>query len=102
MSIELKDVKKHLHIEFDDDDELIENLIVSAEALIDGLVGTAYKERENYSSDKDYEKGQNLADLLMKKLLNDMYDNRGSVTEKELKNDRITSSILDVLSNIGD
>lgn len=86
----LEEAKRYLKIDFEDDDEDIESFIEAAEAYIDSMVGTLYKEDE---------KAVKLAILLQKKLVNDMYENRNTEIPSNTKQDRIVTSILDKLSN---
>jgi uncharacterized phage protein (predicted DNA packaging) len=86
----LEEAKRYLKIDFEDDDEDIESFIEAAEAYIDSMVGTFYKEDE---------KAVKLATLLQKKLVNDMYENRNTEIPSNTKQDRIVASILDKLSN---
>lgn len=89
----LEEVKRYLKIDFEDDDEDIESFIEAAEAYIDSMVGTYYKEDE---------KAVKLSKLLQKKLVNDMYENRSTEIPSNTKQDRIVASILDKLSNYED
>ena len=57
----LQQAKDYLRVSYDEDDEEIEGLILTAEAYIDSCVGTGYKDRANYESDEDYEKGRRIA-----------------------------------------
>jgi uncharacterized phage protein (predicted DNA packaging) len=90
MILELTDIKNYLKIDSYEDDNYLTELIEVSLIYIDSMVGEAYKIDE---------KAVKLAELLQKKLINDMYENRGtSITEKS-KQDRIVTSILDKLSN---
>lgn len=86
----LEEAKRYLKIDFEDDDEDIESFIEAAEAYIDSMVGIFYKADEN---------AVKLANLLQKKLVNDMYENRNTEIPSNTKQDRIVTSILDKLSN---
>jgi len=52
----LEQAKKHLRVSYDEDDEEIQELILTAEAYIDGCVGAGYKDKANYESEEEYEK----------------------------------------------
>lgn len=93
--ISLEEVKAYLRVEIDntDDDILLDSLIKSVEAYIDSCCGIAYK-----TDDSKVE----LAKLLIKKLVKDEYDNRGTYKETKFKRDRITDTILELLANAGD
>lgn len=82
-------IKEHINA-YDEEDSVIEELILEAEAYIETTVGTAYKANE---------KKVRLANLLLKKLCNDLYDSRGTQTTQVFKQDRITATILASLSN---
>lgn len=101
MAITLKEAKEYLRVGFDDDDEQILELIDISEAYIDSCVGTAYKKRENYENDEEYEKGRRIAALLQKKIISDMYEVRATTISSSTKTDNITKTILDKLANVG-
>ncbi len=84
-----EEAKLYLHIDYDDEDNYIQELIEVSEIYIISMVGEAYK--------KD-EKGSKLANLLQKKLISDMYENRGTEIAANTKKDNIVISILDKLS----
>ena len=97
----LQQAKDYLRVSYDEDDEEIEGLILTAEAYIDSRVGTGYKDRANYESDEDYEKGRRIAALLQKKIISDMYEVRATTVRVNTKTDSITKTILDKLANVG-
>jgi uncharacterized phage protein (possible DNA packaging) len=97
----LQQAKGYLRVSYDEDDEEIEGLILTAEAYIDSCVGTGYKDRANYESDEDYEKGRRIAALLQKKIISDMYEVRATTVRVNTKTDSITKTILDKLANVG-
>lgn len=101
MAITLKEAKDYLRVGYEDDNEYITELIEISEAYIDGCVGTAYKAKENYSSEEEYKRGCRLATLLQKKVISDMYDVRGTTVTSNTKQDTITRTILDKLANVG-
>lgn len=86
----LEEIKSYLRIDYEDDDEILINLIEISEEYIDSCVGTAYKSDE---------KAIKLANLLQKKLINDMFENRGTEISNSSKRDTIVSTILEKLSN---
>ena len=85
----LDEVKQYIRIDFDDDDSLIQELINTAQIFIDSMVGAEYK--------KD-EKLVRIANLLVKKLVNDMYENRYYTVSSNTKKDIIINSMLDRLA----
>lgn len=87
--VSLEDAKKYIRIDFEEDDSLIEELIDTAQIFIDGMVGEEYK--------KD-EKLVRIADLLVKKLVNDMYENRYYTVSSNAKKDMVINSMLDKLA----
>ncbi|WP_315112923.1 head-tail connector protein [Clostridium intestinale] len=89
----LEEAKRYLKVDFEDDDEDIQSFIEVSEAYIDSMVGVTYKLDE---------RAVKLANLLQKKLVNDMYENRSTEILSNTKQDRIVSSILDKLSNYTD
>lgn len=97
----LQQAKDYLRVSYDEDDEEIKGLILTAEAYIDGCVGTGYKNRANYESDEEYEKGRRIAALLQKKIISDMYEVRATTIRVNTKTDNITKTILDKLANMG-
>ncbi|MGG7142480.1 head-tail connector protein [Clostridium nigeriense] len=88
--MELDEVKKYLKIDYYDDDDVLYNLIIVSENYIESCVGTSYKRDE---------KANKLADLLQKKIIHDMYENRGTEVPNNTKKDAIVTTILDKLSN---
>lgn len=86
----LEEVKKYLVVDDDYGDDFLNDLIEASEIYIDSMVG------EGYKTDK---KAMKLANLLQKKLIADMYENRSIEVPQNTKQDRIVTSILDKLSN---
>ena len=86
----LEDVKSYLRIDYEEDDNLLDSLIEVSEEYIDSCVGTAYKSDE---------KAIKLANLLQKKLISNMFENRGTEISNSTKKDNIVTTILDKLSN---
>lgn len=97
----LEEVKRHIHVNYDEDDEEIKGMILTAEAYIDGCVGTAYKDPANYKSTEEYEKGRRIAALLQKRIVGDMYETRTTMISGNMKMDNIARTILDKLANVG-
>ena len=91
--MDLEEIKNYLRIDYEEDDDLLEDLIEVSEAYIDSCVGTSYK--------TDW-KAMKLANLLQKKLIADMFENRGTEISNSAKKDNIVTSILDKLSLIGE
>lgn len=88
--ITLKQTKNYLRIDYDDEDTYLDSLIEVSLIYIDSMVGESYKEDE---------KAAKLAELLQLKLVSDMYEQRSTEIQNNMKIDRITNSILDKLSN---
>lgn len=86
----LAELKQFLKIDYDEEDYYLSELIDISQIYIDSMVG------EDYKTD---EKAIKLANLLQKKLVSDMYENRGTEIANNTKQDRIVTSILDKLSN---
>lgn len=89
--VNLKDIKEYLRIDYEDDDKLIQNLIEEAQIYIDSCCGTKYKGSEK----------EKLADILLRKIIKDLYDDKGLYLDKNRTKgyDRISSTILNILSN---
>jgi uncharacterized phage protein (predicted DNA packaging) len=79
-----------LKIDDDYDDDYLQELIDVSQIYIDSMVGEVYKTDE---------KAVKLAELLQKKLISDMYDQRGTEITSNTAQSRIVTSILDKLSN---
>lgn len=92
--VDLKEMKDHLKVDYEDDDKLIQDLIKETEIYIDSCVGKRYK-----GTDKE-----KLADILLRKIVKDLYDDKGLYldSKKSKGYDRISNTILDILSNVGD
>lgn len=97
----IEQAKNYLRVSYDEDDEEISGLILTAEAYIDSCVGTGYKDKANYENDEEYEKGRRIAALLLKKIVSDMYEVRSTTVGSNTKTDNITKTILDKLANVG-
>lgn len=90
----LSDAKNYLKVDFEDDDSLIEGFIQQAQIYIDSCCGTEYKK---------YEDKVKLSELLIKKIVSDLYENRELYLDnKKGGYDKISSTILDILANCGD
>lgn len=86
----LNDVKTYLRIDYDAEDDFLSELLIISEEYINSCVGTGYKSDE---------KAIKLATLLQKKLIHDMYEQRGTEIASNSKKDTIVTTILDKLSN---
>jgi uncharacterized phage protein (predicted DNA packaging) len=85
----LEETKNYLHIDYADEDTYLNELIETSEIYIDSMVGETYKNDE---------KAIKLANILKKKLISDLYENRGTEVANNTKKDIIVTSILDKLS----
>jgi len=85
----LETIKNYLHIDYLDEDGYLTQLIEVAQIYIDSMVGEYYKVDE---------KAVKLAELLLMKLISDLYENRGTEIASNTKKDIIVTSILDKLS----
>ncbi len=90
LSLELADVQNYLRVDQGEDDGYITELIQTSQIYIESCVGIGYQVDE---------KGVKLAQLLQKKIIADMYEQRGTEIPSNTKQDKITQSILDKLSN---
>lgn len=90
--VSLEDAKVYIHIDYDDDNDDIKNMIETAQIFIDSMVGEKYKEDE---------KAVKMADLLVKKIVYQMYENRSVLIPNNLKEDKIVNSMLDKLALYG-
>ncbi|HBJ2613330.1 TPA: phage head-tail connector protein [Clostridium botulinum] len=86
----LEEIKSYLRIDYKEDDTDLNELIETSQIYIDSCVGEGYKNDS---------KAMKLANLLQKKLIHDMYENRSAEVPTNTKQDRIVTSILDKLSN---
>lgn len=86
----LEEIKKYLRVDYEDDDDILSELLVVSEEYINSCVGTGYKSDE---------KAIKLFNLLQKKLIYDMYEKRGTEIANSTKKDIIVTTILDKLSN---
>ena len=89
----LEEIKDYLRISDNYEDSFIQELIEISQIYIDSMVGI------NYKTDT---KAIKLANLLQKKLIADMYENRSTEVPQNTKQDRIVTSILDSLALKGD
>lgn len=86
----LEEIKAYLRIDYEDDDDILSELLIVSEEYINSCVGIGYKSNE---------KAMKLAKLLQKKLIYDMYEKRGTEIANNTKKDTIVTTILDKLSN---
>lgn len=91
--ITLEQAKEYCRIDFDDEDAYIQSIVDASLIYIDSMVGEGYKLDE---------KAIKMADLLQLKLISDMYEQRSTEVQNNMKIDRITNSILDKLANYGE
>ena len=63
--VTLKDVKSYLHIDFDDDDDILQGLILTADEYLRGAVNP------------NYDTMSERAKMLSLVVISDLYDNRG-------------------------
>lgn len=93
--VSLEEAKNYLRVSEDNErvDNEIQDYIQQAGIYIDICCGLAYKK---------YDDKVKLADLLVKKIVNDLYENAGMILEKKGGYDRISETILDILANCGD
>lgn len=87
----LEEIKDYCRIDSNEDDSLLTTLIETSEIYINSMVGKGYKSNEE---------AVKLANLLQKKLILDMYENRATSVDgaNNIKRDIIVESILDKLS----
>lgn len=96
MTIKVDDVLTYSRVDYVDDKEkeFLEGLILQAQIYIDSCVGESYKKFEDKIK---------LSDLLTKKIVGDLYDNRELYLENRKGGyDKISNTILDILANCGD
>jgi uncharacterized phage protein (predicted DNA packaging) len=86
----LQDVKDYLRIDSVNEDAFLSELMEVSEIYIDSCVG------EGYKTDL---KALKLDELVQKKIISDLYENRSANIQDKTKQDRIVTTILDKLSN---
>lgn len=84
----LEDVKNYLRIDDTEEDLFLQSLMEVAEIYIDSCVGEEYKTND---------KAIKLAELLQKKIIADLYENRGTTVDN-IKKDVIVTTILNTLA----
>lgn len=87
--MELATIKTYLKIDNDDEDADLQELIDVSLIYIDSMVSDGYKIDPKMIK---------LAELLQKKLIADMHENKTTEVPSDTKTDRIVVSILDKLS----
>ncbi|EMS74038.1 head-tail connector protein [Ruminiclostridium cellobioparum] len=85
----LSELKLFLRIDNEIEDIFLAELIETSQIYIDSCVGSGYK--------KDV-KAVKLAELVQKKIINDLYENRSANIPDKTKQDTIVTTILDKLS----
>lgn len=89
----LDEIKNYLRIDFNEDDEYLQNLLDSTLIYIDACCGKAYRMSEQ---------GVKLAKLLQCKLVADLYENRSTSVSTDIVRDTITTTILQELAYYND
>lgn len=89
----LEEAKQYIRVDDNYEDIFLQELIEISDIYITSMVG------EGYKTDP---KAVKLANLLQKKLIADMYENRSIEVPQNTKQDRIVTSILDTLALKGD
>lgn len=84
----LEDVKNYLRIDDTEEDLFLQSLMEVAEIYVDSCVGEYYKTND---------KAKKLAELLQKKIIADLYENRGTTVDN-IKKDVIVTTILNTLA----
>lgn len=84
----LEDIKDYLRIDDTEEDLFLQSLMEVAEIYIDSCVGEDYKIND---------KAKKLAELLQKKIIADLYENRGTTVDN-IKKDVIVTTILNTLA----
>lgn len=87
--MELEEVKAYLKIDYDDDDQEIQEAIEASQIYIDSMCGTSYKEDEKLVK---------LSNILIKKMVSDMYNNKSLSISSNFKRDIMVNSIFEKLS----
>lgn len=88
----VEEAKEYLRLDGNEEDLFVEQLIQASDIYIEKMVGISYKSDEKLFK---------LSTLLQKKLIADMYEIRSTEIPKDMKQDRIVTSILNVLELAG-
>lgn len=91
MTEETKKMMDYLRCYDEEEAEFVETLLLTAKTYIETMCGTSYKKNENALI---------LEDILTKKLVTDMYENRSTMVDG--KRDIIVSSIIQKLALYGE
>lgn len=94
MALTLDDVKDYLKVDYSDEDNYLVELMDVSLIYIQSMCGTDY-----LNSTTDATKVSKLVELAQKKIIADLYENRGTEIANNTKQDRILTSILDKVSN---
>lgn len=87
--VSLDETKKYIRIDYNDDDDIIIDLIEIAQIYVDSMAGVQYKEDEKLVK---------IANLLIKKLVNEMYENNSFTIPGNANKDIIVNSMMDKLA----
>lgn len=91
----LDEVKDILDIDYTDDDNLLQQIILATQAYIDSTCGTAYKTMEDT-------KYKELAKLLFTQIVTSMYEHRETTINSSAKSNKFYITIMQLLSLCGD
>ena len=89
----LEDVKNYLKIDYLDEDQYLQMIMEVSQIYIDKCCGEAYKSNEKMIK---------LASLAQLKLINDLYENRSTFIDNNIKSDYTISTIFALLSLEGE
>ena len=92
---DLNEVKNILNVDYSDDDVLLQQIILTAQAYIDANCGEDYKN----STDTKY---MELAKLLFTQIVTSMYEHRETTINSSAKNNKFYVTIMQLLSLVGE
>lgn len=81
----LEEYKSWSHIDYNDEDDLLNEIIEVAQIYLDSKCGEEYKKEP---------KAVKLANLALRKIVNDLYENRTGQVASNYKEDPVVKSIV--------
>ena len=88
MGVTMEQIKEYLKIDFSDDVGFLVELITVSDIYITKTVGMAFKDKPEYTP---------VAELVQKKIINDMYENRAVEVPADTKKSTIVTTIFEIL-----
>ncbi|MEG1107201.1 MAG: head-tail connector protein [Eubacterium sp.] len=89
LNLDLKETKDYLRVDYTDDDLFIGECILASAAYIEQSVGQSFKKNDHLKE---------LASIVQKKIISDLYEKRETTVNDYIKQSIIVRTIFDMLA----